>query len=238
MPAKKRDPLPLNSMSLQGDPTPTSVKFPEFWLAGDMIRILFSALDEVLIIVDANGRFVDVNPSACELFSQSHQELIGCSLSDFWRPQVSHQAFPIKFPIQESKKGQIKLTFTDSNVQQMEFFLIANVATDTNLLLLKVVHQSESDHTAQSSEMFPSESLSSDCFCRDRSDTPEQLHLQTLALNACADVILITNREGIIEWVNPAFTDLTGYTPAEAIGRNPRELVNSGHQDRARAISF
>lgn len=197
-----------------------------------MIRILFNALDEALIIVDANGRFIDVNPSACKLFKQSHQELIGRSLSDFWRPQVSHLAFPIRYPIQESKRGQIKLTLTASNVQQVEFFLIANVATDTNLLLLKVVHQRESDHTSQSSEMFPSESLSFDCFCHDRSDTQEQLHLQSIALNACADVILITNREGIIEWVNPAFTALTGYTPAEAIGHNPRELVNSGHQDR------
>jgi nitrogen fixation negative regulator NifL len=36
--------------------------------------------------------------------------------------------------------------------------------------------------------------------------------------------IVITNREGCIEYVNPKFTSLTGYTLAEAIGQNPRIL--------------
>ena len=32
--------------------------------------------------------------------------------------------------------------------------------------------------------------------------------------------VVITDRDGIIEYVNPKFTDITGYTQAEAIGRN------------------
>ena len=39
--------------------------------------------------------------------------------------------------------------------------------------------------------------------------------------------VLITDSNGKIEFVNPAFTRLTGYTAAEAIGRNPN-LVKSG----------
>jgi PAS domain S-box-containing protein len=64
--------------------------------------------------------------------------------------------------------------------------------------------------------------------------SPEQ-HLQRLqgaAIQACADVIMITDHTGMIIWVNPAFTQLTGYAMAEAIGRNPRELVKSNRQDR------
>lgn len=44
--------------------------------------------------------------------------------------------------------------------------------------------------------------------------------------------IVITDPEGTIEYVNPFFTRLTGYTPAEARGRNPR-ILNSGHHDDA-----
>jgi PAS domain-containing protein len=36
--------------------------------------------------------------------------------------------------------------------------------------------------------------------------------------------IVITDREGNIEYVNPKFTRLTGYSLAEAVGRNPRVL--------------
>jgi PAS domain S-box-containing protein len=59
-----------------------------------------------------------------------------------------------------------------------------------------------------------------------------ELRLQVAALNSAADAIVITNRAGKIEWVNRAFTRLSGYPAAEAIGRSPGELVKSGvHPD-------
>jgi PAS domain S-box-containing protein len=36
--------------------------------------------------------------------------------------------------------------------------------------------------------------------------------------------VFITDREGVIEYVNPRFTEMTGYTAAEAVGHNPRLL--------------
>jgi two-component system, cell cycle sensor histidine kinase and response regulator CckA len=57
--------------------------------------------------------------------------------------------------------------------------------------------------------------------------------LQAAALDAAADAIVIMDPDGTIEWVNRAFTGLTGYTAAEAIGKNPRDLIKSGSQDTA-----
>ena len=59
------------------------------------------------------------------------------------------------------------------------------------------------------------------------------LRLQSAALAAASNSIVITDREGAIVWVNPAFTALTGYSFSEAIGRNPRDLVKSGQHERA-----
>ncbi|GIV87595.1 MAG: histidine kinase [Chloroflexus sp.] len=59
----------------------------------------------------------------------------------------------------------------------------------------------------------------------------DQLRLQAQALNNAANAIVITNRDGIIEWVNPAFTTLTGYTAAEAIGQSTR-ILRSGKHDQ------
>ncbi|MBL1178298.1 PAS domain-containing protein [Pantanalinema sp. GBBB05] len=58
------------------------------------------------------------------------------------------------------------------------------------------------------------------------------LRLQGKTLEACANGIVITDRHGIIQWVNPAFTTLTGYTAAEARGKNPSVLVKSGHHQQ------
>lgn len=57
----------------------------------------------------------------------------------------------------------------------------------------------------------------------------EQLKLQGLALEAAANAIIITNRDGVIQWVNPAFTRITGYSAEEAIGQTPRILKSNQH---------
>jgi two-component system cell cycle sensor histidine kinase/response regulator CckA len=57
--------------------------------------------------------------------------------------------------------------------------------------------------------------------------------LQSAALNAAADAIVIADRAGIIEWVNPAFTRLTGYTAEEALGKPLRSLIRSDKEAQA-----
>lgn len=44
------------------------------------------------------------------------------------------------------------------------------------------------------------------------------------AITASPTSIVITDLEGTIEYVNPKFTELTGYTSEEAVGENPRIL--------------
>lgn len=46
----------------------------------------------------------------------------------------------------------------------------------------------------------------------ERKQAEERIHLQMMALEAAANGIIITNRNGIILWANPAFAVLTGYS--------------------------
>ena len=61
----------------------------------------------------------------------------------------------------------------------------------------------------------------------------ETLRLPNAAMTAAANAIVITDRDGSIVWANPAFSTLTGYTLAETVGKNLRDLVKSGQQERA-----
>ncbi|MBK9989843.1 MAG: PAS domain S-box protein [Verrucomicrobia bacterium] len=63
------------------------------------------------------------------------------------------------------------------------------------------------------------------------------MRLQASALEATANAIMITDRDGLIQWVNPAWTRLTGYPAAEVIGQNPR-ILKSGRQDQAFYAGF
>lgn len=64
----------------------------------------------------------------------------------------------------------------------------------------------------------------------DRKHIEEQMRLQSVALESAASSVVITDKDGIISWVNPAFTQTTGYNPEEAIGQHTR-ILKSGEQD-------
>jgi nitrogen fixation negative regulator NifL len=66
---------------------------------------------------------------------------------------------------------------------------------------------------------------------RARREAEEQLRLQSAAVRAAANAIVITDRTGRILWINPAFTQTTGYSFAEVEGKNPR-VLKSGKQDQ------
>ncbi len=58
----------------------------------------------------------------------------------------------------------------------------------------------------------------------------ERERLQT-AVQQAGDVIVITDSDGTIQYVNPAFTAVTGYRAEEAVGQNPR-ILKSGEQNQ------
>jgi len=64
---------------------------------------------------------------------------------------------------------------------------------------------------------------------RERQSVEESLRKLSRAVEQSADTVVITNREGIIEYVNPAFEALAGYTFAEVCGKTPR-ILKSGEQ--------
>ncbi len=82
----------------------------------------------------------------------------------------------------------------------------------------------------------------------ERKQTGEEIHKLSRAVEQSANTIMITDAKGIIEYVNPAFTRITGYTSEEIIGQHTRilrsgemppeeykqmwETINSGHEWR------
>ena len=57
----------------------------------------------------------------------------------------------------------------------------------------------------------------------------QRRRLLTVGLEAAANAIVITDKDGNVEWINPAFAVLTGYTENESLGQNL--MLLSGYQD-------
>jgi PAS domain S-box-containing protein len=67
---------------------------------------------------------------------------------------------------------------------------------------------------------------------RERRQTEAQLQRLRTAIENAAEDIIITDTSGQIEYVNPAFERVTGYSRHEAVGQTPR-ILKSGQQDEA-----
>lgn len=69
---------------------------------------------------------------------------------------------------------------------------------------------------------------------RDQALAKSRQHLQLAekVIDASLEGILITDQDMRIQFVNPAFTQLTGYQPEEVIGRSPA-ILSSGRHDAA-----
>lgn len=66
----------------------------------------------------------------------------------------------------------------------------------------------------------------------DRSLETEDRNGLSAAIDQAAEAVVITDAEGTIRYVNPAFTRITGYSRYHVIGRNPR-ILKSEKQDPA-----
>lgn len=67
---------------------------------------------------------------------------------------------------------------------------------------------------------------------RERVEREKVLRLAALVFQNSSESMMITDADGFILDVNPAFTELTGYTAADAIGKTPR-ILKSERQDAA-----
>ena len=62
------------------------------------------------------------------------------------------------------------------------------------------------------------------------SEQEDRLRLSSKVFESTSEGVIITDKEGLILAVNPAFSKITGYAETEVIGKNPR-ILQSGQQD-------
>jgi len=73
-------------------------------------------------------------------------------------------------------------------------------------------------------------------FATDVTEVVEQrkvTELLSLVANGTDNSVVICSPEGLIEYVNPGFTKLTGFSSQEVLGKKPGQLLQGPHTDRA-----
>nr|MBC8333503.1 GAF domain-containing protein [Anaerolineae bacterium] len=63
----------------------------------------------------------------------------------------------------------------------------------------------------------------------ERSQTASESRKLSSVVEQTADAVIITNKDGIVQYVNPAFEEITGFAPEEILGQTPRVVRSQAH---------
>lgn len=93
---------------------------------------------------------------------------------------------------------------------------------------VKIVHEEAEIRRSSSGEPVSMFGTTQDITARKKAD--EDVARLFTAIEQAAETIIITDIVGAIQYVNPAFEQVSGYSKEEAIGKNPR-ILRSGAQN-------
>jgi len=167
-------------------------------------RQLFEALSDAVFVIDeATGRIIDTNPQAESLLGRTRTEILGSNQAQLFAPKNEHPGFDaLRAAAAGKHAGGCELEIFRQDGSRVAIHASASrIELYGRPLLLTVLR---------------------DVTERNRMD--EQLRQLSQAVEQSPASIIITDPAGTITYVNPKFTSLTGYTFAEAIGKNVRFL--------------
>ncbi|MBE7433200.1 MAG: PAS domain S-box protein [Anaerolineales bacterium] len=179
----------------------------------ERFRALIEHGRDNISLLSASGELLWESLSASSTLGFAPNQFVGRNIFELMHPEdLAWTQAMFEQVVQtpgESKEGIFRLRHNDGSWRWIE-------ATATNLL--------EESHVQAVVVNYRDISA--------RKQAEASLRLRGAALEAAANAIVITDTEGIIQWINPAFTRLTGYSMEEAVGKNPR-ILKSGTQNEA-----
>jgi diguanylate cyclase (GGDEF)-like protein/PAS domain S-box-containing protein len=166
--------------------------------------------EDAIIGKNMDGVITSWNRGAEKMYGYTGREVVGRNLSFLLPPER-----------QTEEQSIMERILSGQPIECLETQRLTKTGSVLDVSLSVSPIKDASGHIAGAS------AIGRDITLRKRSE--EQLKLQSAALEAAANGIVITDRHGAIVWANHAFTTMTGYRKEEVLGKNPR-LLKSGEQ--------
>jgi len=172
-------------------------------------RSLIEASLDPLVTISLEGKITDVNSATEQVTGLTREELIGTDFSDYFtEPDKAREAYQIAFSQGSVTDFPLAIRHRDKHV--------------TDVLYNASVYRNEAN------EVLGVFAAARDITASKKAQ--EELKMAGLVYQHSGEAMFVTDAYNRVIAINPAFSEITGYSESEVIGKNPA-LLNSGHHD-------
>jgi len=191
--------------------------FEEFRRETGILRSILDGLTEGVVVVDQEGRFLFFNPAAERILGIGSLDITpdlwadayGCYLTDKVTPYPANE-----LPLARALSGE--------DVRD-EVLFIRNAQQPLGVWISTMSYPLLDEDGQINGGVLTLREITELHF-------REEAERLARAVEQTADSVVISNKDGIIEYVNPAFESTTGFREEEAIGNTP-SILKSGYHD-------
>lgn len=198
----------MGSLGMFTDITDLKVKEEILKNSERRFRSIWENSFDAMRLTNNEGIIIDVNESFCRLFKKSRKHIIGNPFYLLYSNQ-SEENFSEEY-IKNFNSGNVKPSFEakiDIWNGEVKWVSLSNSFISDeqgNKLLLSIFRDITENKRAE-----------------------EEIRKLYRGIENSPAIVVITDKDGIIEYVNPKFYEITGYAPAEVIGQKP-SIIKSG----------
>jgi polar amino acid transport system substrate-binding protein len=182
----------------------------------ELTRTMLNTLSDGVYATDLQGKLTFMNAAAEVILGYPEHELIGCSVHGvIHHRHADGSDFPVEHcPLLRVYRDGVSVEGEGHFIRQGGQFVPVSYRSRPLLQDGRIIGSlvSFQDITQQQ-------------------EAEAKIRLQQAALDSAANMIVISSREGVIEYVNPAFSAVTGYSAEEVVGQHTR-ILGSGSQDQ------
>ncbi|MCH7782153.1 PAS domain S-box protein [candidate division KSB1 bacterium] len=178
------------------------------------IKNVLNTIVDGVATINRNGIIDSVNPAVEKLFGYSSEELIGKNVK-ILMPEPYFQGHD-NYLSQYQKTGEKQIIGIGREVQGKRkdgtifplYLAVSETEINNEKMYTGILH----DITEQK-------------------EAEDKIKRLKTGIDQAYDAVMITDLDGSIHYVNPAFETMTGYTKDEVLGKNPRFLKSGKHSD-------
>ncbi len=129
----------VDAVAVEGASSPVLLRDAQQSLhrSEQLLRKIFDGALDAMLLANDEGRYVDANPAACELFGLTRELLLGRSMAEFAAPGYDGAAAYRTFREHGRMRGRFPLRRLDGKRRTLDYSAVASVAPGLNLSVLR-----------------------------------------------------------------------------------------------------